>query len=102
MAGAIEAFRDFVHATGIPVVSTLKGLGAVPTDEPAFLGMMGMHGTRAANLAIQASDLLICIGARFDDRATGTPGWLRAARERDPHGYRPGRDRQAARAPTSV
>jgi acetolactate synthase-1/2/3 large subunit len=71
MAGAVEGFRDFVHATGIPVVSTLKGLGAVPTDEPAFLGMMGMHGLRAANLAIQDSDLLICVGARFDDRATG-------------------------------
>jgi acetolactate synthase-1/2/3 large subunit len=68
---AIRAFRDFVAETGIPVVSTLKGLGAVPTDEPLFLGMMGMHGTRAANNAVQQADLLIAVGARFDDRATG-------------------------------
>lgn len=68
---AIAAFREFVAATGIPVVSTLKGLGAVPTDEPLFLGMMGMHGTRASNWAVQESDLLIVVGARFDDRATG-------------------------------
>jgi len=68
---ALKTFRQFVLATGVPVVSTLKGLGSVPTDHPLFLGMMGMHGTRAANLAVQASDLLIVIGARFDDRATG-------------------------------
>jgi acetolactate synthase-1/2/3 large subunit len=71
MARAVEAFREFVAATGIPVVSTLKGLGAVPTDEALFLGMMGMHGTRASNCAVQESDLLIAVGARFDDRATG-------------------------------
>jgi acetolactate synthase-1/2/3 large subunit len=68
---AVHAFRGFVDATGIPVVSTLKGLGAVPTDDPLFLGMLGMHGTRAANNAVQQSDLLIVVGARFDDRATG-------------------------------
>jgi acetolactate synthase-1/2/3 large subunit len=68
---AVEAFRGFVETTGAPVVSTLKGLGALPTDHALFLGMLGMHGTRAANLAVQASDLLICVGARFDDRATG-------------------------------
>ncbi len=68
---AIHAFRNFVAETGIPVVSTLKGLGAVPTDDPLFLGMLGMHGTRAANNAVQQSDLLIAVGARFDDRATG-------------------------------
>lgn len=68
---AIHAFRSFVADTGIPVVSTLKGLGAVPTDEPLFLGMLGMHGTRAANTAVQESDLLVVVGARFDDRATG-------------------------------
>lgn len=68
---AVQAFRDFVAATGIPVVSTLKGLGAVPTDDPGFLGMLGMHGSRAANDAVQKSDLLVVVGARFDDRATG-------------------------------
>jgi acetolactate synthase-1/2/3 large subunit len=68
---AIHAFRHFVAETGIPVASTLKGLGAVPTDDPLFLGMLGMHGTRAANNAVQQSDLLVVVGARFDDRATG-------------------------------
>jgi len=68
---AVQAFRDFVAETGIPVVGTLKGLGAIPTDDPHFLGMLGMHGTRAANEAVQKSDLLVVVGARFDDRATG-------------------------------
>ncbi|HBK54813.1 MAG TPA: acetolactate synthase large subunit [Xanthomonadales bacterium] len=71
LSGAESALRSLVEATGIPVVSTLKGLGGVPTDHPAFLGMLGMHGTRAANLAVQDCDLLICVGARFDDRVTG-------------------------------
>jgi len=68
---ATEAVRAFAEATGIPAVSTLNALGTVPTDAPGFLGMLGMHGTRAANEAVQASDLLIVLGARFDDRATG-------------------------------
>ncbi|MEM7154687.1 MAG: acetolactate synthase 2 catalytic subunit [Myxococcota bacterium] len=68
---AIEPLRDFAERTGIPTVGTLKGLGALPTEHPQFLGMLGMHGTKAANLAVQGSDLLICVGARFDDRATG-------------------------------
>ncbi len=71
MAGAIEEFRHLAAASGIPVVCTLKGLGAVPTGEQRYLGMLGMHGNRAANNAVQEADLLICIGARFDDRATG-------------------------------
>jgi acetolactate synthase I/II/III large subunit len=71
MAGAVDAFRAYAHASGIPVVTTLKGIGALPTRDENFLGMMGMHGNRAANRAIQESDLLICVGARFDDRATG-------------------------------
>jgi acetolactate synthase-1/2/3 large subunit len=68
---AINEFREFVETTRIPVISTLKGLGAIPTRHPLFLGMMGMHGTKASNHAVQACDLLICVGARFDDRATG-------------------------------
>ncbi|WP_296178121.1 acetolactate synthase 2 catalytic subunit [uncultured Brevundimonas sp.] len=68
---ATEAVRAFAEATGIPTVATLNALGTVPTDAPGFLGMLGMHGTRAANEAVQASDLLIVLGARFDDRATG-------------------------------
>lgn len=71
IAGAVPALRNFVARTGIPVVATLKGLGAIPTDAPEFLGMLGMHGSRAANLAVQNCDLLIVCGARFDDRATG-------------------------------
>jgi acetolactate synthase I/II/III large subunit len=71
MARAVNEFRDFIEKTRIPVVSTLKGLGSIPTEHELFLGMMGMHGTKAANYAVQACDLLICVGARFDDRATG-------------------------------
>lgn len=68
---ATEAVRAFAEATGIPTVSTLNALGTVATDAPGYLGMLGMHGTRAANEAVQSSDLLIVLGARFDDRATG-------------------------------
>jgi acetolactate synthase I/II/III large subunit len=71
LADAEEALRALATATGIPVVSTLKGLGGIPTDHPQFLGMLGMHGSTAANFAVQQCDLLVCIGARFDDRATG-------------------------------
>lgn len=71
LAGAVEVFREFVEATQIPTVLTLRGLGALPGGHPNYLGMLGMHGTRAANMAVQESDLLIVVGARFDDRATG-------------------------------
>ncbi len=71
MGRAVDEFRRFVEATRIPVVATLKGLGSLPTDHELFLGMIGMHGFRAANLAVQSCDLLLSIGARFDDRATG-------------------------------
>jgi acetolactate synthase-1/2/3 large subunit len=71
MARAVDAFRRYALDSGIPVVTTLKGIGVVPTRHPDYLGMLGMHGNLAANKAVQASDLLICVGARFDDRATG-------------------------------
>lgn len=71
IAHAELALRDFADRSGIPAVATLKGLGAVPTDSPNFLGMLGMHGARGANIAIDNCDLLIAVGARFDDRATG-------------------------------
>src|SRR5947199_480298 len=71
IAKAERALRAFARRTQIPSVATLKGLGGLPTDDDAFLGMMGMHGSRAANTAIDECDLLICVGARFDDRATG-------------------------------
>jgi acetolactate synthase-1/2/3 large subunit len=71
IARAERALRAFAERARMPSVGTLKGLGSVPTDDPLFLGMLGMHGTRAANTAIDNCDLLICVGARFDDRATG-------------------------------
>ncbi|MGF1456285.1 MAG: acetolactate synthase 2 catalytic subunit [Alphaproteobacteria bacterium] len=71
IARAEAQLRALTERSGIPVVATLKGLGAVPTDHANFLGMLGMHGLKGANLAVQDCDLLICCGARFDDRATG-------------------------------
>lgn len=71
LGNAVSAFRTFVDATQIPTVLTLKGLGALPTTHPLNMGMLGMHGSRAANLAVQEADLLVVVGARFDDRATG-------------------------------
>lgn len=67
----VAELRELVERTQIPVVSTLKGLGSLPSDHPNYLGMLGMHGLRAANYAVQECDLLIVAGARFDDRATG-------------------------------
>ena len=71
LAGATDDFRAFCHATEIPVVTTLKGIGTLTYDDPLNLGMLGMHGTKAANYAVHECDLLIAIGVRFDDRATG-------------------------------
>jgi acetolactate synthase-1/2/3 large subunit len=71
MADAVEAFRRFVDEAKIPTVTTLKGLGALPPKHPLNLGMLGMHGLEAANKAVQESDLLVVLGARFDDRVTG-------------------------------
>src|SRR3546814_10164142 len=62
---------DVCSSDLIPTVLTLKGLGALPAAHPLHLGMLGMHGSRAANMAVQESDLLVVVGARFDDRATG-------------------------------
>jgi acetolactate synthase-1/2/3 large subunit len=71
LAKATEAVRHFLEANPMPSVSTLKGLGTIDKDDPNYLGMVGMHGTKAANLSVQGSDLLIVVGARFDDRVTG-------------------------------
>ncbi|MFJ7174569.1 acetolactate synthase 2 catalytic subunit [Citrobacter freundii] len=71
MAQAVPALREFIAVTQMPVACTLKGLGAVEADYPYYLGMLGMHGTKAANFAVQECDLLIAVGARFDDRVTG-------------------------------
>ncbi|MFC1508013.1 acetolactate synthase 2 catalytic subunit [Pseudomonadota bacterium] len=71
LAKATETVRSFLHLNPMPSVSTLKGLGTVERHDPHYLGMLGMHGTKAANLVVQESDLLIVVGARFDDRVTG-------------------------------
>jgi acetolactate synthase-1/2/3 large subunit len=71
LSGATELFREFVEKSGIPVVFTLLGLGSFPESHPLGLGLMGMHGHRHVNDALDECDLLINIGARFDDRATG-------------------------------
>jgi len=68
---ASELLRELVSLTGFPITSTLQGLGAYPGDDNQFLGMLGMHGTFEANNAMHDCDLLINIGARFDDRITG-------------------------------
>ncbi|HHF1625002.1 TPA: acetolactate synthase 2 catalytic subunit [Haemophilus influenzae] len=71
MAKAVPALREFLAQTQIPSVSTLKGLGAINPNDDVYMGMIGMHGTKAANFAVQESDLLLVCGARFDDRVTG-------------------------------
>ncbi|KWT99949.1 acetolactate synthase catalytic subunit [Vibrio toranzoniae] len=71
LAKATDSVREFLRLNPMPAVSTLKGLGTIERDDPHYLGMLGMHGTKAANLVVQESDLLIVVGARFDDRVTG-------------------------------
>lgn len=71
LSGAIDELRQFMNFTQIPSVSTLKGLGAADINNPYYLGLIGMHGSKAANLAVQECDLLIALGVRFDDRVTG-------------------------------
>ena len=68
---ASDALVAFVRATGVPCTSTLMGLGAYPSNDPQFLGMLGMHGTYEANNAMHGCDVMLNVGARFDDRVTG-------------------------------
>lgn len=68
---ASQLLRELAKVTGAPVTSTLMGLGAFPASSPQWLGMLGMHGTYEANLAMNQADLIVAIGARFDDRVTG-------------------------------
>jgi acetolactate synthase I/II/III large subunit len=68
---ASQLLRELVRATGMPITSTLMGLGAFPASDPQWLGMLGMHGTYEANLAMHDCDVMVNIGARFDDRITG-------------------------------
>ena len=68
---ASQLLRELIRVTGYPVTSTLMGLGAVPAHDGHFLGMLGMHGTYEANMAMHDCDVMLCVGARFDDRVTG-------------------------------
>src|SRR5829696_5906908 len=70
-ANAAESLRELAASDNFPVTCTLKGLGAFPAPHPQWLGMLGMHGTRAANYAMDEADLICAVGARFDDRVTG-------------------------------
>ncbi len=80
-AGASEELRQFVEAYNLPVTTTLMGIGAIPERHPLSLSWLGMHGTVAANYAANECDLLIALGARFDDRVTGNPAnFARGAR----------------------
>src|SRR6202011_5693390 len=68
---ASKLLRQLVEATGFPITSTLMGLGAYPASGPNWLGMLGMHGTYEANMTMHDCDVMLCVGARFDDRITG-------------------------------
>ena len=68
---ACALFTRWCAASNAPCTLTLMGLGAFPASDPRFLGMLGMHGTLEANLAMHHADLVVCVGARFDDRVTG-------------------------------
>jgi acetolactate synthase-1/2/3 large subunit len=68
---ASKLLLDFVHMTGFPITNTLMGLGGYPASDKQFVGMLGMHGTWEANHAMHDCDVMLCVGARFDDRITG-------------------------------
>jgi acetolactate synthase-1/2/3 large subunit len=70
---ASQLLRELARISGAPVTSTLMGLGALPASSPQWIGMLGMHGTYEANWAMNQADLILCLGARFDDRVTGKP-----------------------------
>ena len=71
LSGACAELTEFARLLGIPVTTTLMGMGAFPGTDPLYMGMLGMHGTYCANMAISHSDLILALGARFDDRVTG-------------------------------
>src|SRR5216684_5661945 len=73
LSGAIPELRRLLDDLNVPTFATVHGLGAVPPQSPYYLGMVGMHGTRAANMALHETDLLFVFGARLDDRVTGDP-----------------------------
>jgi acetolactate synthase-1/2/3 large subunit len=72
-AGAVDLYRMFVAMLGLPHAATINALGAAAPGDASYLGMLGMHGLKAANKAVQRADLLVALGMRFDDRVTGKP-----------------------------
>ena len=72
-SGAKPRFREFIEKTGIPVVSTMMGIGIMPSDDPQYVGMLGSHGRKAANVTVHNADLVILCGARVGDRAVASP-----------------------------
>ena len=96
---ASEELRELAASDRFPVTSTLMGLGAFPASDENWLGMLGMHGTVTANWAMDNADLIVAIGARFDDRITGKLAEFAPQREIHPHRHRPGRDLQEHRRP---
>jgi len=73
IGNASAELRALVDLLGFPCTNTLMGLGAYPASDPKFLGMLGMHGTYEANMTMQHCDVLLAVGARFDDRVIGNP-----------------------------
>ena len=96
LANASNELRALAELTGIPTVTTLMGRGALPDEHPLCLGMPGMHGNYTAVTAMQKADLLITLGARFDDRVTGKVVGVRARRQGHPRRHRPRRARQGS------
>ncbi len=86
LGGARQVRHELLQ---IPVTSTLMGLGGFPGDHPLWLGMLGMHGTYCANMAVSQADVLIAVGARFDDRVTGKLSDVCPPRQDHPHRHRP-------------
>ena len=91
---ASHLLREFARITGFPVTSTLMGLGAFPAADPQWLGMLGMHGTYEANWTMHDCDVMLCIGARFDDRITGPARCVLARLAQDPCRHRSVLDQQ--------
>ena len=94
---ACAQLTELVRATGYPITLTLMGLGAFPASDPQFIGMLGMHGTYEANLAMHDCDVMVCIGARFDDRVTGRLDGFSPQQQEDPRRHRPVLDQQERR-----
>ena len=85
LGNATDELRELAHMLGYPVTNTLMGLGAMPGTDPQFLGMLGMHGTIEANNAMQNCDVLLAVGARFDDRVIGNPKHFASAERKIIH-----------------